>query len=219
MTNFSRASLRLALLAIFILAGLIGGQDGSFDAAASSWMANVRHAHPQLTSLAAILTQLGSVYVTLGLGLLACVILAFRGRARAAFLLAAIVLLERLSVDGLKLAIGRPRPELELLPFMPGSYSFPSGHSANSMAAFTAVALIAVPSHWRRPALAAAISLAIFIGLTRIVLGVHWPSDVIGGWAWGLLFVELGLAAGKRSGAIEAEHDVVGRHLPPADQD
>lgn len=219
MTNFSRAALLLALLAIFILAGLTGGQDGSFDAAASSWMANIRHAHPQLTSLAAIMTQMGSVYVTLGLGLLAGVILAFRRSARSAFLLAAIVLLERLSVDGLKLAIGRPRPEFELLPFMPGSYSFPSGHSANSMAAFTAIALIAVPQHWRRPALATAITLALFIGLTRIFLGVHWPSDVIGGWAWGLLFVELGLAAGKRSGAIEAEHDVVGRHLPPADQD
>ena len=218
MTIFSRPVL-LALLAIFILAGLLGGPENGFDIAANQWAAELRDAYPQLTSLAAILTQLGSVYATLGLGLLACAILAVRMRGRAALLLAAIVLLERVSVDGMKSALARPRPDLELLPFMLGSFSFPSGHSANSMAAFTAIALIAVPRRWRGPALATAILLSLTIGLTRIILGVHWPTDVIGGWAWGLLAVGFAMSLARQSGAIEAEHDVIGRHLPPAGKD
>ena len=213
----SRLTTVAVLLAAFVLAGVTGGPGSSFDVAANGWMAGFRDAHPQLTSIAAILTQLGSVYATLGLGLLVSAILALRKKPRAALLLAAIVLIERSSVDGLKLAIARARPDLALLPYMPTSYSFPSGHSANSMAVFTAVALIALP---RRPgALILAIGLAILIGLTRIFLGVHWPSDVVGGWAWGLFLVGLAVSAARRSGAIEAEHDVVRRHLPTASED
>ena len=216
---FSRPFVLLILTALFIVAGVIGGPGNSFDVSANEWVTGIRHAHPQLTSLVAVLTQLGSFYVTLGSGLFACVLLAIQRRWRTALLLAATIVVERLSVDAMKLAIARPRPDLELLPFMPASYSFPSGHSANSMAAFTAIALIAVPPRWRRLALSAAIGLGILIGLTRIFLGVHWPSDVLGGWAWGLFVVGLALSLGRRSGAIETEHDIVGRHLPPPGQD
>ena len=110
MTNFSRPMVLLVLLAIFILVGAIGGPGNSFDVAVNALKAGLRHSHPQLTSLTAVLTQLGSVYATLGLGLLAAAWLAFRGRRRSALFLAAIVLLERLSVDGLKIATARPRP-------------------------------------------------------------------------------------------------------------
>jgi membrane-associated phospholipid phosphatase len=219
MTNFSRPSVLLALTAIFALAALIGGPGNPFDVTLNNWAAGLRQPNPQLTSLIVILTQFGSIYATVGLGLASCAWLAFRRRFRVATLLAALVIVERLSVDGLKLAISRPRPDLELLPLMPGSFSYPSGHSANSMAVFTAIALLAAPPAWRRLALAIAIALGLVIGMTRIFLGVHWPSDVIGGWAWGLLLVGLMLEAGRRSGAIEAQHDVIGGHLPPASQD
>jgi undecaprenyl-diphosphatase len=43
----------------------------------------------------------------------------------------------------------------------------------------------------QRPVVAAAILLSLFIGTSRVMLGVHWPSDVIGGWAVGLLWVLL----------------------------
>jgi membrane-associated phospholipid phosphatase len=218
MTIFSRPLVLLAMLAIFILSGLIGGPQNSFDIAASDAMVEFRHRWPELTSLAAIATQVGSVYSTLGLGLLAATVIGLRGRHGAAVLLAAAVVFERLSVDGLKFAIGRPRPDLDL-PFMPASASFPSGHSANSMAVFVTIALIAAPPSWRRSALEVAIGTSILVGFTRVVLGVHWPTDVIGGWAWGLLVVGLALSAGRRSGAIEAQHDVVGGHFPPAGQD
>jgi undecaprenyl-diphosphatase len=218
MTNILRPALLIMLLAAFVATGLLGGPASPFDSAIANWVGGLREGHPQFTSFVAVLTQLGSVYATLGVGLLASALLAARRQGRKALLLAATVILERLSVDGLKLAFGRPRPDLDL-PFMPSSASFPSGHSANSMAVFVAVALIAAPAAWRRPALVAALSLSIIIGLTRIFLGVHWPSDVIGGWAWGLIVVGLSMAAGRRSDAIEAQHDVARGHLPPIGED
>jgi undecaprenyl-diphosphatase len=209
----------LILLLAFLLAGLLGGHQNALDVAAIEKLAAFRHGHPQITSLAIVLTGLGSIYATLGLTLLAAAWLAARMEGRAASLLVAIVIVERLTADGLKLVVDRARPNFDLHPVITNSSSFPSGHSANSMAAYVAIALVAVPQRWRRPALATAIGLGVLIGLTRIFLGVHWPSDVIGGWAWGLLLVGLGLAAGRRSGAVEAEHDIVGRHYPPARED
>jgi undecaprenyl-diphosphatase len=73
--------------------------------------------------------------------------------------------------------------------------AFPSGHSANAMAVWLAVALLAAPERLRVPAVAAALAVALLVGLSRLVLGVHWPSDVAGGWALGaactLLLVRL----------------------------
>ena len=110
-----------------------------------------------------------------------------------ALLLGGTVVAERLLVDGLKEWIGRPRPPLDILPH---SLAFPSGHSANSMTAFVATALIACPPAYRRFFVALGLALALVIGLTRIVLGVHWPSDVIGGWAFGLLAIAVALNVG-----------------------
>jgi undecaprenyl-diphosphatase len=58
------------------------------------------------------------------------------------------------------------------------------------MITYVAIALL-VPVAQRNRAIAVvlAISLSIVIGLSRVVIGVHWPSDVIGGWAFGLLWV------------------------------
>jgi len=162
---------------------------------------------------------MGSAYVTLGLGLFASLWLLWRGQRNKALLLAAAIIAERLSMDGLKLAIGRPRPALEGVIALPQSSSFPSGHSGNSMAVFVSIALIATPPAWRKPALFLAIFLSILVGFTRPYLGVHWPSDVVGGWALGLVAAGIAFAWGRRSGAIESQHQVVGGHLPPVRED
>lgn len=87
---------------------------------------------------------------------------------------------------GLKNLVARPRPytqipELILLGHMEKSFSFPSGHTANSFA----VALIyyrMLPKKWGVPA----VVLAALIGLSRLYIGVHYPSDVLGGFFVGL---------------------------------
>jgi len=85
---------------------------------------------------------------------------------------------------------GRPRPSIVEYLSVPNSASFPSGHAANSTIVYIliAVALLnIVPGKYARVCLiSVAIILAALIGISRIALGVHWPSDVLGGWIFGL---------------------------------
>ncbi len=53
-------------------------------------------------------------------------------------------------------------------------------------------------TRWRRPAAGIAVLLSLLIGTSRVMLGVHWPSDVIGGWAFGMLWVLLTLRPAER---------------------
>ena len=59
---------------------------------------------------------------------------------------------------------------------------------------------LALTAHqrWHRLVAAAALALSFFVGLSRVMLGVHWPSDVIGGWAFGMLWVLLTLKPAER---------------------
>lgn len=219
MSNFSRLCFFAVLALIALAAGLFGGPRNPMDVEALQWLAQIRLSSPQLTGVAELLTWLGSAYFTIGLGLAACLWLLWRGQKDRALLLAMTVAAERLVMDGLKLAVGRPRPSLEGILLLPQSSSFPSGHSGNSMAVFVGIALVAVAPAWRRQAVTLAMSMSILIGLTRPYLGVHWPSDMIGGWALGLLMASLGAAWSRKSGTVEAQHEVVGGHLPPLRED
>lgn len=88
----------------------------------------------------------------------------------------------------LKSIFSRERPTLEHI-VEAGYYSFPSGHSMNSMAFFGAIAmlvLIMVRSDWiRRTVVISCIGLIILIGWSRVYLGVHFPLDVLGGFLMG----------------------------------
>ena len=76
--------------------------------------------------------------------------------------------------------------------------------AGNSMLTFLAIALIAVPDRWRGRAVSLAIVASLAIGATRPYLGVHWPSDVIGGWAFGIAWVVALVALSRRwRGAAE----------------
>ena len=64
---------------------------------------------------------------------------------------------------------------------------------------YLSLALVfAAHSRWRFTAAGAAVLLALMIGTSRVMLGVHWPSDVVGGWAFGLLWVLLTLPPAQR---------------------
>lgn len=122
--------------------------------------------------------------VLVGLALL----VADRRQGWRAFLVAlvAVGLAELIGSHWLKHAIARPRPPLTLADvrlFAPlgHSFSFPSGHAIDTFAA-TAAAGLAQP-RWRWPLLAYAVT----IGYSRVYVGVHYPSDVVGGALLGLL--------------------------------
>lgn len=214
----SRSIVVLGLSVLLIAAGVIGGPTNGLEQSIMAWSGEIRSAMPALPRMAAGMTLLGGAVVTLGVAGGAVVWLLWRREWSSALLLTFTVLGTRLLVDSLKDWVGRPRPYVEILP---ESLAFPSGHAANSMTTYLAVALIVVAPAHRRTAAYTAVGSSIVIGVTRIVLGVHWPSDVIGGWALGLLAAGAALIVGERSGALplEAKHDVVGRHLLPADED
>jgi undecaprenyl-diphosphatase len=95
--------------------------------------------------------------------------------------------------------IARVRPGLEPHLVIVKTSSFPSGHATSSMVFYLALAL-ALTAHkpWHRTAAAGAILLSLLVGISRVMLGVHWPSDVIGGWAFGMLWVLLTLKPAER---------------------
>lgn len=220
MSILTKPAFVVALLTLFVVAAIIGGPSNGTEVDIMRALAAFRTGHPRLTGLVAGVTTLGSVYATLGVTCAASLWLLFRRSSGQALLLGLTVLLERVLVDAFKDWFGRPRPQFDLH-WLPHSLAFPSGHSANSMTAFLATSLIlAAPGH-RGPWVIGALVLTFVVGLSRVYLGVHWPSDVIGGWALGILAVGAALAVGQRSGALrfEPQHQIVGRHVPALDED
>jgi undecaprenyl-diphosphatase len=98
-------------------------------------------------------------------------------------------------IDGwLKHLIARPRPELVPHLVQVTNASFPSGHAMVSSAVYLTLALMLAEGveidGWRGRAARVAVvaffsALAVLIGMSRVYLGVHWPSDVLAGWCFG----------------------------------
>ncbi|MCF8506035.1 MAG: phosphatase PAP2 family protein [Caulobacter sp.] len=142
-----------------------------------------------LTTAAMDVTAMGSVTV-LGLAVLfvAGLFAALRRWREAVLLLAASLGGVALS-QGLKALFGRDRPDAALHLVEAINASFPSGHAMLSAVVWlTLGALVARFASDRRVklfALAGAAVIALLVGLSRVYLGVHWPSDVLAGWSLG----------------------------------
>lgn len=155
---------------------------------------------PLLAAIARGFTALGEPTVLIGAGVACALWLWWAGRHRLAVVLVAIVALGRGLSEIQKYMIARPRPALETHLVLVKTSSFPSGHATSSMIFFLSLALaLTAGTRWHRAAAAGAILLSLCIGLSRVMLGVHWPSDVIGGWAFGLLWVLLTLHLARRA--------------------
>ena len=190
MTRYSFA-LAAALLAVFAaLALLVGGPQNQVDPGLLA-----AFARPELVVAARLLTHLGDGLTVLVAALLAAGWLLAGGHRRRSILLMVIAVTEKLLVEAMKMGFDRARPDVAGHQVAVHNMAFPSGHSANAMAVWLAIALLATGPRWRRPAVAAALAVALVVGLCRLVLQVHWPSDVAGGWAfgaaWTLLLVQL----------------------------
>jgi membrane-associated phospholipid phosphatase len=106
--------------------------------------------------------------------------------------------------NGFKALLDRPRPEAGLVGAT--GTAFPSGHATQGTAFFLMLAVVlaaAVPDPWRRPAAAIAVTVGVLSGLSRIYLGVHWVTDVVGGFALGTAWLALLLILRRAPGPPE----------------
>jgi undecaprenyl-diphosphatase len=176
---------------------LVGG-GGSLDRAI--YQALYAGQRPALRAAAYLFTALGEPTVLIGAGVVVALWLWLAGHRHLPWVLTAIILVGRALSEAQKYWIARARPDLEPHLVVVKTSSFPSGHATSSMIFYTAVAVtVTAGTRWHRPAIATAILLSLLIGLSRVMLGVHWPSDVIGGWAFGLLWVLLTLRLAERA--------------------
>jgi undecaprenyl-diphosphatase len=129
-------------------------------------------------------------------------------RLRLALIVAVVLIGASLFTHVVKDAVSRPRPPWEHFAPAPG-FSFPSGHTLNSTVMYGLLAVIlrrtGVRRAIRRLAVAIGVTLPVAIGLSRIALGVHYPSDVLGGWLGGIAFVALAATVVRLTGAMERD--------------
>jgi undecaprenyl-diphosphatase len=185
----------VALAAIWLAMLLLGR--GALDH--SIYEALYAGRDPALVVVARIFTALGEPTVLIGAGFVVAAWLWWTERMRMALVLLLVVLVGRGLAEVQKYSIARARPMLEPHLVVVKTWSFPSGHAASSMIFYLTLALaLTAPTRWRRIAALAAVLLSLLIGVSRVMLGVHWPSDVVGGWAFGMLWVLLTLRRSER---------------------
>jgi undecaprenyl-diphosphatase len=146
---------------------------------------------PWLDALVASTTDIGGLIGVVILTLLAVGLLCLARKYRAVVQLLIGVGGAGLMNVLLKNMFERARPDLWQWLVHESSYSFPSGHAMASSALAMSVVLILWHTRWRWGAVAAAALYTVYVGLTRLYLGVHYPSDIIGAWiisaAWVVL--------------------------------
>lgn len=184
------ALVSLAGLLVFGAMWLVNAQSLTNPADNAVWQASLTWRTGALDAFFAVLTQAFNtlpmtIYVLVALGF-------FIWRYRSPWPLATLgitMILAPLAVTVLKNLIDRPRPSLTHRLVEEVTFSFPSGHSTSTAAFCAALFLTAYPALTQRGRRALGVGLgvlAVTIGFSRIYVGVHWASDVVGGLALGL---------------------------------
>jgi undecaprenyl-diphosphatase len=150
---------------------------------------------PELDQLFYAVTWLGSIRVVAPLAVASLLLALLARRWREALLLPLVAALSWLSVQGLKVVFARPRPPLVNARVLETSFGFPSSHATVS-AAFYGVAAYFLIRWLRRDGAKIVVGilaavLVLLVGVSRAYLGVHFPSDVLAGWMFGLLWFAL----------------------------
>lgn len=178
-----------------------GGEAYGFDQRLLLAAQALRADHPGLTEMMRDITALGSTAVLVLISSLTVVYLVLSGHRGRAALLA----LSAISGTGLlyyfKALVARARPDAALADAVVSGWSFPSGHTSMSAIVFltlgSLLAAMRVRQRERIFILATAVLLTVLVGISRVMLGAHWASDVLGGWSFGAAWALLCLMVAR----------------------
>jgi undecaprenyl-diphosphatase len=215
-------ALTLALLVIFaggvllaLLAVVVRSTDllSGIDSSVAEW--GNRHASAWSHDALVLVTDLGETVTVVVVAIVVAAVEFTRTRNRwvVPFLLA-VILGDKLLTEAVKQLIDRARPTIEAVAATLGP-SFPSGHTSTAAASWAAFALVAGRWWGRRswaPLAGVAVGIAVAVAISRVLLDVHWLSDVLGGlalgWAW---FAACAVAFGGRVLSFGAAAEAAGR--------
>ena len=179
----------LALLFIVLAGEVREGDTRFFDMQLLLRAQELRAAYPWLAEVMRDLSGLGSTVVLTLVTVATVGYLALVSQRATAILVATSVISGTILVSVFKAAFGRIRPDLAYAELPASGLSFPSGHASMSAIVFLTIAALLASSHARvseRTYILVIAGLTTFlVGLSRIALGVHYATDVIGGWAFG----------------------------------
>jgi undecaprenyl-diphosphatase len=208
LTVLAGAVIVFVTLTLLVHANVTGGFDRAMvdlmSASQGSWLAQA----------ATGFTTLGDALPLLTILVLAGVLVPVRwgGGWRLLMLPWVAAALAFVASSAIKHAVGRPRPPQVNWAGSAHGFAFPSGHATSATAAYLVLAVLMaelMPTARRRVAvLGSGIALALLVGASRIVLGVHWPTDVLAGWA-------LGSAVAAATIAITSTTATAARHTAP----
>jgi undecaprenyl-diphosphatase len=175
-----------------LLDDVMGGDDTArLDPSILDWF--VDHRTDLLTTGAKWITHLGDPVVVAAVVAGVVIALATRRRTRLALFVLASSLGAAVATTAAKYAVDRVRPPDALWLAPAYGPSFPSGHATQSVACYLAIAVVSVtmlrPTAARVAVVAAAGAVSLLVGMSRVYLGVHWPSDVLCGWAVATLWL------------------------------
>lgn len=164
-------------------------------------------------------TALGGFTVLTLVTVLAVALLLMLRRRTQAAIFAAAVMFAQAAAELIKHIVNRPRPELVAHHDLVYSSSFPSGHSVMAPVVYLTLAAIVAAGSASKPIkltlLIGAAALVLAVGVSRVYLGVHWPTDVLGGWTMGATIawvaaVALHMTAPKQAASGEVRPDTAG---------
>jgi 2,3-bisphosphoglycerate-dependent phosphoglycerate mutase len=180
------------------------------------------HVGSFLGTTANIVTTIGGTAVTGGLAIVTGLFFAFRKKWRSAAIMIMSIGSTGILVSFMKDFFMVTRPLHGLVYIDPTDWSFPSGHAALAAAFFFVIAYLFAPKikNWvaRESFIVFCILAIIAIGLSRLILNVHWASDVIAGWSLGIFCATASILLVRYVGALLVKKSAINGGKAPANR-